>query len=176
MQVQVLEQQVIAYYYQSDFERMDRALERLQALDKSAKAQWLRCMTRIAILPESRAQARAARRAFRQEWAYLEDSLEKNGDQGLGWQKLRRVSHFYYIYHAINDLEILQGLGRVGARWMQAAINRAARYAKTNKASRMGRAWEPGAPCAWGCWSYQIKQHSIWWLCCRACMHMRLRI
>jgi predicted O-linked N-acetylglucosamine transferase (SPINDLY family) len=163
VQVQVLEQQVIAYYYQSDFERMDRALERLQALDKSAKAQWLRCMTRITILPESRAQARAARRAFRQEWAYLEDSLEKNGDQGLGWQKLcEGVSHFYYIYHAINDLEILQGLGRVGARWMQAAMQTVLGDTPNEQSKQNGDGRGRGRLRV-GVLSYQIKQHSIWW-------------
>lgn len=163
VQVKVLEQQVIAYYYQSDVGRMDKALGRLQELDKSAKAQWLRCMTRIPILPESRAQARAARRAFKQEWAYLEDSLEKNGDQGLGWQKLcEGVSHFYYIYHAINDKEILQGLGRMGARWMQAAMPTVLGDAP-NEQSKQNGAEHGHRRLRVGVLSYQIRQHSIWW-------------
>lgn len=155
--------QVVCYYQLGKEQALEQALELWELEDKaSMHAQLLRCMTRVPILPTTQAHARICRREFLREWAYLQDRLELEGVGNLQWQQLGDgVSHFYYIYHGLDDKALLQRIGQLGqvllepvAKQLEVWNQEDGRWIDGDSVDRKIRV---------GVVSHHIRRHSIWW-------------
>ncbi len=165
-----LGQLVLCAYYRLDDAALAQALADCEAIENDFSTRWKRLMSSIVVFYDAPAQARKARRSFMRELAYVGDWLQKNGQPPEAWQEVGEpISHFYYIYHGLNDMSLLSAYGDVCASLMQGYEGRwpkpaaAARppvgelSAATQAESEAKRPWRLGVV------SHHIRAHSIWW-------------